>query len=109
MLEIAVDKVGEVIILARELHDPFGRGETELVSFIEGLNDDEKVNLVALMWVGRGTFGPDDWDEAINTARTEASTPTADYLMGSPHLADHLENGLDALGISALEAEDDAY
>ena len=32
---------------------------------------------------------------------TEASTPTADYLKGSPHLADHLESGLEALGIDA--------
>ena len=28
----------------------------ELASFINALNDDEKAHLVALMWVGRGTF-----------------------------------------------------
>ena len=43
------------------------------------------------------------------TAYGEARTPTAEYLKGSLHLADHLENGLDALGISAMEAEDDVY
>jgi light-regulated signal transduction histidine kinase (bacteriophytochrome) len=105
MLDIAVDKVAEVIILARDLD----RTEAEFDAFIESLNEDEKANLVALMWIGRGTFEPEEWDEAVQTALTEASTPTADYLKGSPHLADHLENGLDALGISALEAEDDVY
>jgi light-regulated signal transduction histidine kinase (bacteriophytochrome) len=105
MLDIAVDKVAEVIILARDLD----RAEAEFDAFIESLNEDEKANLVALMWIGRGTFEPEEWDEAVQTALTEATTPTADYLKGSPHLADHLENGLDALGISALEAEDDVY
>lgn len=105
MLDIAVDKVGEVIILARELDTT----DVEFDAFIEALNEDEQVNLVALMWVGRGTFEAEEFDEAVATARQEASVPTAEYLKGSPHLADHLENGLDALGISALEAEDDAY
>jgi len=48
MLDIAVDKVGKIIILARELHQPSGRGAAEMVALVEGLNDDEKVNVVAL-------------------------------------------------------------
>jgi hypothetical protein len=105
MLDIAIDKVGEVIILARELD----RTSAEFDAFVQALNEDEQVNLVALMWVGRGTYGAEEFDEAVEMARQEATTPTADYLKGSPHLADHLENGLDALGLSALEAEDDVY
>lgn len=105
MLEIAIDKVGEVIILARDLDTR----DEEFDAFIAALNDDEKAHLVALMWVGRGSFDAADWDEAVATAYSEARTPTQDYLKGSLHLADHLENGLDALGISALEAEDDVY
>ena len=105
MLEIAIDKVGEVVILARDLDNK----HAEFDAFVEALNDDEKAHLVALMWVGRGSFEPEDWEEAVATAYSEATTPTADYLKGSLHLADHLENGLDALGISAMEAEDDVY
>ncbi len=105
MLEIAIDKVGEVIILARDLD----RRDEEFDAFVGALNADEQAHLVALMWVGRGSFEPADWDEAVATAYREARTPTAEYLKGSLHLADHLENGLDALGISALEAEDDVY
>lgn len=105
MLEISTDKIAEVIILAREMD----RGEREFDAFVSNLRDEEKASLVACMWIGRGTFEPEDLAEAIATAQSEATTPTEDYLKGSPHLADHLENGLDALGISATDAEDDLY
>jgi len=42
----------------------------------------------------------------VATALVEATTPCADYLIGTPHLSDNLENGLDALGISATDEED---
>ncbi len=105
MLDIATNKVAEVIILAREMD----RAEPEFDSFVSRLNVDEQANLVALMWIGRGTFDAADIGDAILTARQEATTPTQDYLKGSPHLADHLENGLDALGIDVRGAEDDVY
>ncbi|MBV9993233.1 MAG: DUF3775 domain-containing protein [Alphaproteobacteria bacterium] len=70
----------------------------ELVSFINGLNDDEQVNLVALAWLGRGTYGIDDWDEAVDTARTEHGGRTAQYLLGLPLLGDYLADGLEAFG-----------
>jgi Protein of unknown function (DUF3775) len=68
----------------------------ELVSFINGLNEDEQTNLVALAWVGRGTYDIDDWDEAIDTARTEHNKRTAQYLLGLPLLGDYLAEGLEA-------------
>ena len=105
MPDIAIDKVAEVIILARELD----RAEAEFDAFVSRLNRDEQAELVAIMWIGRGTFDAEEWDEALETAISEASTPTETYLKGSPHLADHLENGLDALGLSASDAEDDLY
>ncbi|NIZ61935.1 hypothetical protein DL239_13215 [Sedimentitalea sp. CY04] len=102
MLEISPRKVAQVAMMARELH----RAEGELRAFVDRLNEDEQAELVAIMWIGRESFFAEDLAEAIETARRDASTPCADYLLGSPHLADHLENGLDALGISAQEAED---
>jgi hypothetical protein len=83
------------------------RGQFE--SFITGLRDEEKASLVAIMWIGRDSFDASEWDEAFETALDEATTPTQDYLRGSPHLADHLENGLDALGVSASSEEDELY
>ncbi|NDV02745.1 DUF3775 domain-containing protein [Pseudoroseicyclus tamaricis] len=105
MQEIASSTVAEVIILARELD----RAEREFDAFIGSLNESEQAALVALMWIGRGAFDAEDWDEAFATAQSEARTPTAGYLKGSPHLADHLESGLEALGISATDEEDQLY
>lgn len=103
MLEISTQKIAQVILMSRELE----RAEGELRGFIDQLTEEEQTSLVAVMWIGRDSFAADELSEALATARQEATTPTADYLLGSPHLSDHLENGLDALGLSALDDEDD--
>ncbi|WP_170419949.1 DUF3775 domain-containing protein [Ruegeria arenilitoris] len=103
MLEISPTKVAQVAMMGRELD----RAEGELRAFIDRMDEDEQAELVAIMWIGRESFFPDDLNEAIATAKAEASTPCADYLIGTPHLSDHLENGLDALGISAEDVEND--
>lgn len=103
MLEISAATVVQVIFLSRE--GP--AGEAELHAFIDALNDDDKAQLTAVAWVGRGAFEPEDFDEAVATARAEATTPTADYLMGMPHLAENLEAGLDALGVDVSGEEED--
>lgn len=103
MLEISTYKVAQIILMAREID----RAEGELRSFIETLTSEEQISLVALMWIGRGSFEADELAEAKATAEAEATTPTVDYVLGSPHLSDHLENGLDALGIDPGDEEDD--
>ena len=103
MLDISTYKIAQVVLMARELD----RAEGELRGFIDRLTEEEQAALVAVMWIGRGSFEPEDLGEAIQTARAEATTPTADYLLGTPHLSDHLENGLEALGLSATDDEDD--
>ncbi|WP_042246459.1 DUF3775 domain-containing protein [Paracoccus sp. PAMC 22219] len=118
MLQIAIDKIAHVIIRARDYesgvnpwaHQGGGRQHgtrSELHDFIEGLNEDEQASLVAVMWIGRESFEPSELDEAIRTARIERTIPTEDYLMGEPRLADLLEAGLEGLGISPEDAEDD--
>ncbi|MHA6326818.1 DUF3775 domain-containing protein [Roseivivax sp. CAU 1753] len=102
MPEISTNKVVRVIFLARE----YGPQSHALSDYISGLNEDEAANLVALMWVGRDSFDASEWDEALATARAEATAPTQDYLSGIPELADHLEAGLEALGIDVSDAED---
>ena len=103
MLPISADKIAEVIILARELD----RARGEFYGFVDQLTEDEQYGLVAVFWIGRGSFETEDFAEALATARAEATTPTADYLIGTPHLSDHLEAGLEALGVDPSEAEDD--
>ena len=102
MLEITPWKVAQVVLMARELD----RAEHELRGFFERLNEDELSSLVAVMWIGRESFEANDIGLAIKTAKQEATTPTVDYLIGTPHLSDHLENGMEALGISLADAED---
>ncbi len=101
MEHISANKVAAVIVMAREL----GRAEGELRGFIDRMGEEEQAALVTVMWIGRGAFEVEEWNEAFETAMNEATTPTADYLIGTPHLADHLEAGLDALGISAVDEE----
>lgn len=102
-MEIVAGKVAQVILMGRELD----RAEGELRAFIDRMSEDEQAELVAIMWVGRGSFELDDFAEALDTAQREATTPCADYIIGTPHMSDHLENGLDALGISAMDEEND--
>lgn len=103
MLEITITKVANVILMSRELD----RAEAELRGFLERLSEEELVDLTAIMWIGRGSFEPEELAEARATVINEATVPAADYLIGTPHLSDHLENGLEALGLSASSEEDD--
>lgn len=65
----------------------------ELKAAIENLNEEEKYGLVALMWVGRGTYGPEEIESAIQNAKRANSNQTAEYLMDTPLLPDYLEEG----------------
>ncbi|MFK7838611.1 MAG: DUF3775 domain-containing protein [Sulfitobacter sp.] len=101
MLDIPTRKVTQVIEFGHEIE----RAEGELRGFLETLNEDECVSLIAIMWIGRESFSPDELQEALATARQEANTPTADYLIGTPHFPDHLEAGLEVLGMAGSDAD----
>jgi hypothetical protein len=66
----------------------------ELAAAIRALNQDERAQLVALAWLGRGTYALDEWSEAVATARNEHHRRTAEYLLTLPLLGDYLEDGL---------------
>ena len=127
-MDIALDKVCDIIAHARAIDvkegdtdpdsgsNPLDDGnldalvaspddltEAELRDVIAGLNDDERANLIALVYVGRGDMEPEEWGDAVRLARErEASggASTADWLIGIPNLADLLDEGLAALGRS---------
>jgi len=126
MLEISPEKVAHVILRSREVDvktdawdeekesesdsDDAG-GETiledlpgdatrqELREFLNGLNEDEQASLIALAWIGRGTYAPGELDEAIAAAKSEHSSNAPAYLFSLPLLPDYLEDALDQLGI----------
>jgi hypothetical protein len=126
-LDISPEKVAWVIVRAREFGSkvaPFDLQDTNeehdgailenrrndpsqnaLAAFIRSLNRDEQANLIALTWVGRGTYAIDEWESALETARRERQETVVSYLLGIPLLADYLEAALDAFGFSVRELE----
>ena len=130
-MDIALDKVCEIIAHARAIDvkegdtdpdsgsNPVDDGnldsliaspddltETELRDVIAGLNDDERHDLIALVYIGRGDMEPEEWVEAVRLARERedrGSLSTADWLLGIPNLGDLLDEGLAAMGRSCAE------
>jgi len=98
-LDISPDKVGFVIVKAREIaakvaawddgatsdHDAesiledFSDDATQdqLKGFIRDLNEDEQASLVALAWIGRGSFSPGELDEGLAMERLGIPTRAA--------------------------------
>ena len=132
MLEISPEKVAHVIIKSREFDakvaiwdEPSSVSDTEdlgdailedrssdatrseAAEFIATLNEDEQADLVALTWVGRGTYSAEEFKEAVEMARAERTNPTEEYLLGIPLLADYLEEGLEKMGYSVEDVEHD--
>ncbi len=132
MLAISPDKVAYVILKAREFDAKVGSWEdegreadasdeiesiledqendateSELAEFIDTRNVDEQAALVALTWIGRGSYEPEEYQEAFETALAEQVNDTHAYLMGIPLLADYLEEGLAKMGYDPEDEEED--
>lgn len=130
MLSINPDKVCHIIIKARtfdakegvsdpdsgsnaaddhmvDILEDLGGDATyqELIEYIRCLDEEEQVNLVALAWLGRGTYDKSEWREALSEARAAHNARTAEYLTGIPMLGDFLEEGLAAFGESCEKFE----
>jgi hypothetical protein len=85
------------------------RGDTdrsELSGFIRGLNVDEQIDLVALVWLGRGDGDLDNWRDLRAEASRAHNNRTASYLIGTPMLADCLEEALSQFGKSLEDFEE---
>jgi hypothetical protein len=78
---------------------------SELSTFIRGLNVDEQIDLVALMWLGRGDGDLDNWRDLRAEAELAHNNRTASYLIGTPMLADYLEEALSQFGKSFEDFE----
>ena len=79
----------------------------ELVGAIESLNDDERDEIVALTWLGRGDFSKEEWQQAKEAAHERHNGREAQYLVGTPLLADYLEEAVSQLGYSLEDVERD--
>jgi hypothetical protein len=81
-------------LLATYAEDPIFQ---ELKATIEDLEPDQQVSVVALMWLGRGDYTADEWSSALRRAGESWNERTAEYLIGTPLLADYLAEGLEQL------------
>jgi hypothetical protein len=79
----------------------------ELTSAIELLNEDEVIELLALVWLGREDYTAEDWPEMLEEARDAHDEKIVACLVGTPLLGDYLEEGLSQLGYSCEEYEID--
>jgi Protein of unknown function (DUF3775) len=78
----------------------------ELVAFIRGLNEDEQIDLVTLMWLGRGDGEIANWRDLRAEAGRAHNNRTASYLTGTPMMADYLEEALAKFGLSFEDYEE---
>ena len=79
----------------------------ELAGAIRELNEDERAQLIALAWLGRGTYDIEEWSEAVSTAKSEHSRRAAEYLLGLPLLGDYLEDGMAAFDEGIVDDADE--
>jgi len=130
-LNIGLEKIRDIVLKAREFDmeefpddpDPGAEAdptadreslldegedptEAELRELIDDLNDDEVIDLIAMVWVGRGDASREEWVETRTLARERREAKSSTYLMGMPTLADYIEEGLAGLGYAADCLED---
>jgi len=72
----------------------------EIEGTLGELNGRQRAELIALMWLGRGDYEVDDWEDAVDEAFGDLSVRAAEYLLAHPMVSDYLEEGLIALGYS---------
>jgi hypothetical protein len=77
----------------------------EIRSFVNTMDEDQQIDLVALTWVGRGDFDISEWKEAREQAAAAHNERTADYLLGLPLLSEFLEDALSDCGKSCEDEE----
>jgi hypothetical protein len=123
-LSISAEKVGFLIVKAREfdakeaVSDPDSGSNgsddnmidvleddgsdpviREIAGFINAMSEDEQIDLVALMRLGRGDGTIEEWPDIRAEAARNHNAGTVRYLLGEPMLGDLLAEGLDELGI----------
>ena len=84
-------------VLEDDGRDPVVR---EITEFIDALTEDEQIDLVALVRLGRGDGSIEEWNDLRREAAEGRNGRTARYLLGEPLLSDFLAEGLDEFGLS---------
>jgi uncharacterized protein DUF3775 len=72
----------------------------EITGFINAMTEDEQIDLVALMRLGRGDGPIEEWDDLRRDAVEVRDKRTASYLLGEPLVSDYLAEGLEQFGLT---------
>ena len=75
----------------------------EIKDTVSALTANQKVDLLALMYLGRGDFDEAEWDDARLEASNNVSANLTNYILGHPYIADYLETALEKLDYSCEE------
>ena len=67
----------------------------EITGFINAMSEDEQIDLVALMRLGRGDATIEEWADLRREAADGREPSTASVLLGEPLVSDYLAEGLD--------------
>jgi hypothetical protein len=86
-----------VDVLEDDGGDPVVR---EITGFINAMSEDERIDLVALMRLGRGDGTIEEWDDLRRDAAEGNNRPTVRYLLGEPLVSDYLAEGLEEFGLN---------
>ena len=129
-LTVPIEAVCRVIAKARELEAPAAEAdddeddlsdaddgfaaeddadsdiEDEVRALLEDLPDEEVVEVLALALVGRGTYDPSEWDDALEEAADDTDD-AIEQLLDMPMLAAYLDAGLSAFDLSCGELGQD--
>lgn len=90
----------QIAVLEDHKDDPVMQ---EIVAVVRSMTVDEQIDLVTLVWLGRGDGSLDDWNDLRAEAARDHNNRTASYLLGMPLLADYLEEGMAQFGVSCEE------
>jgi hypothetical protein len=74
--------------------------EQELTAAIRRLSDDAQLDLITLIWIGRGDFSLAEWTEAREAARDIGRARLPRYVRGIPLVSDYLDEALAQCGFS---------
>ncbi|MGR0481215.1 MAG: DUF3775 domain-containing protein [Candidatus Electronema sp. V4] len=126
-MRLSVKKVQEIVKLAEQLYPPIHNQESNyliddeqkiadaledtaisiqerkvLCNYIENLPDDERYELIALAWLGRGDAGeaPSDWESLVIEASGYTAEVAAVYLVSKYPLAGYLREGMRKMGMN---------
>src|SRR5580704_3443558 len=68
----------------------------EISGFINAMTEDEQIDLIALMRLGRGDGSIEEWNDLRREAAEVRGRSTSRTLLGEPLVSDYLAEGLDA-------------